>query len=84
MIKTITLTIPSFLLAYWYDCLPSKEQSMENNEVNPSGNCLPKDYGICLEKQKLNLSSFRDQILQNIEANRNKWKESTEAVNKGM
>ncbi|XP_039182239.1 calcium/calmodulin-dependent 3',5'-cyclic nucleotide phosphodiesterase 1A-like isoform X3 [Crotalus tigris] len=61
----------------------SKEQPMENNEVNPSGNCLPKDYEICLEKQKLSLSSFRDQILQNIEANRNKWKDSTEAVNKG-
>ncbi|XP_058038129.1 dual specificity calcium/calmodulin-dependent 3',5'-cyclic nucleotide phosphodiesterase 1A-like [Ahaetulla prasina] len=60
-----------------------KGQSMENNEVNPSGNGLPKDYGICLEKQDLNLPGFRDQILHNIEANRNKWKDNKEAVNKG-
>lgn len=78
------LTIPSFLLAFLCDCLPRKEQSTENNEVNPSGNCLPKDYTICLEKQNLNLPRFRGQILQNIETNRNKWKDNKEAVNKGM
>lgn len=84
MIKTIVLTISSFLLAFLCDCLPRKEQSTENNEVKPSGYCIPKNYEICLEKQNLNPSSFRGQILQNIEANRNKWKDNKEAVNKGM
>ncbi|XP_032070555.1 calcium/calmodulin-dependent 3',5'-cyclic nucleotide phosphodiesterase 1A-like [Thamnophis elegans] len=59
------------------------ERCIGINEVNPSGNYLPKDDRICLEKQKLNLSNFRDQILQTIEANRNKWKDNKEAVNKG-
>ncbi|KAM6464591.1 uncharacterized protein PHA67_011186 isoform 2-T2 [Liasis olivaceus] len=62
-----------------------QEQSMGSAEVNPSGNSLMKNDGICAEKQNLialNLSRFQDQILQNIEANRNKWKDSKEAINK--
>ncbi|XP_063173709.1 dual specificity calcium/calmodulin-dependent 3',5'-cyclic nucleotide phosphodiesterase 1A-like isoform X2 [Candoia aspera] len=61
-----------------------KEQSMGNKEVNSCGNSLTKDDGICAEKQNLialNLSNFRDQILQNIEENRSKWKGSKEAIN---